>query len=999
MSESLKIGFWNAQGLSILKWNKLIDEFSLFSYDIFFVVETWFVNYDSYSQHPLFFCSSLKPPRSIDQNRDKAGIYCLISKSLRSQVSNIQVDLYSLNITLFGKILSCVYIPPSFKNIIQVSSILPSTSVSLLIGDINTQFGVSFGTKKSGPSERIKLFKEYAPSHSLIHIVPQPPGPTPDHAFVSHELTFDWNFNTNSGLLSDHLPMYGLLHIPVPLLLDKDSDSWKFYLQPLNNPAIIKLMCTAYESNSELLDKVLHYLFNLESNNINIDIDIQHKVDTSYQFFVEYLYTICDKYLGTYSVHKSKSKSNSSKMSSKLLDSLNNSSTRYDATSIFKRSQKYNTKSMINSRNPNISAVDDSVNYFKQVFAPPSCSLTLLNTHQPDKSSSFIDYISKFKHFSKDSIKDSIMKYPRSKTAGNDPLHICILKAFCNSESFLNDLSSLFKYFCHLGYTPSVWNVSNIYPIPKSKDSKTIDCFRPIALTCMFRRMFESCLLKYMNTTSLRKLHPTQAGFRSGFSTVTHSVVSNDCFFINGNKSRPNRIFIDLKQAYDRVIIPILLKKLKDKAIPEQFIRLIDSLFSKCFSTICINGTTSSQFPRLRGLFQGSLLSPMLFNVYIDDLAQDLAKTSTCSTIPSCLLFADDIQLLPINLSHAQSMINILESWCLNNGMEINVSKSAFVGTSSWSLNISNNLLPIADSYKYLGLPTTVNGIDWSEYINSCSQKASKMLKFLQVHGSLWPPIIRLTLFRTFVRSIWEYPAPMMSVSCKSSLLKPLQKIQTESLTWIANTSNHNGRIFQRLLHSVMGIESISVRFDSLRIRFGKHYAVSQMDNPLKVLVRLYTSKYITLKKTSLVYNQIHLAPGFRKFIRINSELPPNEHITLSEYMYNRKIENLSKYYTQTDRIKLISPSSRHPKSAIDISLYIRNKFFSFQAIYWRMSTFLCKSKCPVCLNDFHHTHVSKCLKLQNTDNLFTFETIPQLINQLKLIITKVKPDLLVRSN
>jgi len=169
MSKTLKIGFWNAQGLSILKWNKLINEFSSMCYDIFFVAETWFVNHSFYSQHPLYLCSSTILPKSINQSRNKAGIYCLASSHVKSLISNVDVNSYYINLSLCGNKISCVYLPPSL-NSQDVIQNLPSSPVSLLIGDINTQFGVAFGTKKSGPNKRIQIFKELCNNLQLNHI-------------------------------------------------------------------------------------------------------------------------------------------------------------------------------------------------------------------------------------------------------------------------------------------------------------------------------------------------------------------------------------------------------------------------------------------------------------------------------------------------------------------------------------------------------------------------------------------------------------------------------------------------------------------------------------------------------------------------------------------------------------------------------------------------------------------------------------------------------------
>jgi hypothetical protein len=514
----------------------------------------------------------------------------------------------------------------------------------------------------------------------------------------------------------------------------------------------------------------------------------------------------------------------------------------------------------------------------------------------------------------------------------------------------------------------------------------------------MLRRIFESSLLAYLNSSPISKLHHYQAGFQIGFSTITHSIVSHDCFKIVDQNCKSNRIFIDLKQAYDRVVIPILLKKLEKKNASKQLISLIDSLFMNCFSTINVNGITTPSFSRQRGLFQGSLLSPILFNIYINDLAEQISKTSNDNHIPSTLLFADDIQLLPKSLTHANEMIRILNLWCLENDMEINVSKSAFVGISNWSFKINEIALPTTESYNYLGLPTTAYGIDWNLFISKSSSKALNSLKFLQVHGDSWPPLIRLTLFKSFIRSAWEYGAPMISTITKPNDLKPLQEIQNTALAWVINVGPNQGRIYQRLIRSLTGIESVSERFKILSIRFGQHYTKCISSNPIVQLVKYFNSNNSQFTSSSLIRNQIHYPAGFKKYIREKSTIPPGNALTLNQAMKIQTLKNLSKILTKNDRISLIKSESRHENSLADVSLYIKPKFFANQAIRWRLSSLMFGQKCPVCSERFFHTHVVRCLNMNNPDELFKFELIPQLIKQLKQIMKRVNPDYLSSS-
>ena len=131
----------------------------------------------------------------------------------------------------------------------------------------------------------------------------------------------------------------------------------------------------------------------------------------------------------------------------------------------------------------------------------------------------------------------------------------------------------------------------------------------------------------------------------------------------------------------------------------------------------------------------------------------------------------------------------------------------------------------------------------------------------------------------------------------------------------------------------------------------------------------------------------------------MNSQLPPDKALTISEAMKIRRYQNISKALTRNDRIRLIKEKSRHKLSLVDVSLHIKNKFYSNQAMYWRMNSLMFGKKCSICKEKFYYTHTERCLGLKNTDELFSFDTIPQLIKRLRTIIKLVDPSFLLSSN
>ncbi|OMJ18110.1 hypothetical protein AYI70_g5545 [Smittium culicis] len=164
--------------------------------------------------------------------------------------------------------------------------------------------------------------------------------------------------------------------------------------------------------------------------------------------------------------------------------------------------------------------------------------------------------------------------------------------------------------------------------------------------------------------------------------------------------------------------------------------------------------------------------------------------------------------------------------------MTINIKKSAYIGPSGWKLFINDVPLPTPKSYKYLGLPVTVSGIDWESFVKDATIKSANMLKFLQVKGNNWPPITRLTLYKSYVRSCWEYAAPLMALTLKSSDIELIEKEQLIALAWVIGISVKSGNMHQRMYRSLKGIESIKDRFETLLVKFGIHVSKCSVNNP-----------------------------------------------------------------------------------------------------------------------------------------------------------------------
>ncbi|KAK9687796.1 hypothetical protein K7432_014649 [Basidiobolus ranarum] len=119
--------------------------------------------------------------------------------------------------------------------------------------------------------------------------------------------------------------------------------------------------------------------------------------------------------------------------------------------------------------------------------------------------------------------------------------------------------------------------------------------------------------------------------------------------------------------------------------------------------------------------------------------------------------------------------------------------------------------------------------------------------------------------------------------------------------------------------------------------------------------------KEVAATALSLIKKKINKSAGYIQYVATNSGNSPDNKLSLSWAMLQRKVRNLSKSKTSRDRISHIKEESHHTHSGADVLLYIKDNYFAIQAIRWRINTFSLGLKCPICHHPFYYTHAEKC--------------------------------------
>ena len=257
------------------------------------------------------------------------------------------------------------------------------------------------------------------------------------------------------------------------------------------------------------------------------------------------------------------------------------------------------------------------------------------------------------------------MNLDTGKACGPDHITPRLLK-LC-AEFICEPLSQLFNQSMLSGTLPRDWIATNITPIYK-KGERCLACnYRPISLTSIIVKVMERIICKQLISTLERsgRISDNQFGFRANRSTVTLLLsVIHDWSLCLERRSSIHCVFLDFAKAFDLVPHEHLLLKLQCLGITGQLLQWVRSFLTSRFQRVGINGSYSDWLPVRSGVPQGSVLGPLLFLLYIDDL-HNVVSNSTLK------LFADNVALYrevkcSADCSLLQQDLDNISSWTTN---------------------------------------------------------------------------------------------------------------------------------------------------------------------------------------------------------------------------------------------------------------------------------------------------------------------------------------------
>ena len=391
-------------------------------------------------------------------------------------------------------------------------------------------------------------------------------------------------------------------------------------------------------------------------------------------------------------------------------------------------------------------------------------------------------------HTTVEEVKKLLIAISAAKATGCDGIPVKFLK--CNL-----DVSS--KILCHIinlsittKIVPSGWKVAEVVPLFKSGDMSKPENYRLISILPSASKLLEKVVHKQLYAFLQRHslFSNAQFGFRKGHSTSSCILHLTDVIYRNMDSSLfTGVVFLDLKKAFDTVDHSILLKKLYKYSISVESITWFESYLTGRKQLIKVNGVKSSLRDVLCGVPQGSILGPLLFILYINDLFEYLTDTRiNLYADDTALYYADSVQ--DSLMSTLSSEMHVVGEWLRANKLTLNIAKTKFVifGTAAKLRNLQDIPLKLygetiekLDSMKYLGVFLDSN-LSFDRHIDYIVDKAAKKIGVIRKVNECLYRSTALTLYKSLVLPLFDYCDTVYMCTSMGNLSK-LQLLQNQA--------------------------------------------------------------------------------------------------------------------------------------------------------------------------------------------------------------------------
>jgi len=381
-------------------------------------------------------------------------------------------------------------------------------------------------------------------------------------------------------------------------------------------------------------------------------------------------------------------------------------------------------------------------------------------------------------------------------------------------------LTAIFRQSINEGELPSDWKEANVAPIFKKGQRNLAINYRPVSLTCVCSKLLEhiisSHIRQHLDDNGI--LSNLQHGFRKFFSCETQLLITlQDLFSFREQKTQVDMAILDFSKAFDKVPHRRLLGKLSHYGIQGPVLRWIEAFLIDREQRVVVDGHASAPCKVMSGVPQGTVLGPLLFLLFINDLP---------SVVDSQVrLFADDcLMYRPVYSVEDQVSLQrdlaSLERWGDAWGMHFNANKCQIMSITRgkshliYFYSLSGHFLESVQEAKYLGI-TLSNSLSWSPHVDLTYNRANSTLGFLRRNLRRCPSKLKETAYITLIRTVMEYAAPIWDPVLSKDIHR-LESVQRRAARFIKGDWRTTSSVTAMLRD--LGLKDLQSRRRDLRL-------------------------------------------------------------------------------------------------------------------------------------------------------------------------------------
>jgi len=434
--------------------------------------------------------------------------------------------------------------------------------------------------------------------------------------------------------------------------------------------------------------------------------------------------------------------------------------------------------------NVELTADHDKARAFNSYFASVGCHDNNDTPVCTAKTNNFLESI----EFSATDVLAAINRLKSNLTCGPDGLPPLFFKRlrYC----LVVPLVLIFTQLLSVAFVPDIWKRATIVPVHKKGSVKVISNYRPISVTCVTCKLFERVIANKirLHLTVNNVLHPSQHGFSKGRSTCTNLLESlNDWTLYFQDKHQVAIAYIDFSKAFDIVCHKKLFARLSSYGIRGVLLTWLEQLFIGRTHCTKVGSSLSEDANLLSGVIQGSVIGPLMFLIFIDELVHILASLGIIVKV-----FADDFKLYiriinEVDVTTLQEALNFLFTWAEKWQLSLSLDKCCVLhlrlADPAVSFSLGGVSLHNVSSCRDLGV-TITSDLSPSVHIHDIVAKAHQRSN--AIHRCFLSRNVSLLTraFLVYVRPLVEYNSIVWSPHLKQdiNIIESVQRRFTKRL-------------------------------------------------------------------------------------------------------------------------------------------------------------------------------------------------------------------------